>query len=515
MNKKLSPPQQSDSDTQAIDLHARAHQDMVASGFAPDFEPAVQKEVQSLEHKSETLDTKSFKDLRSLLWSSIDNPESKDLDQIEYCERVKDGSVRVAIAIADVDYLASKGSACDKHAYTNTTSVYTGVVTYPMLPDELSFDLTSLVQDKDRMAIVIDMILDSSGSITESSIYQGIVRNHAKLDYKTIGDWLEQGGTAPNKVAAIPGLADQLLLQSEVKERIRTQRKKQGSLYLHTLEATPVELNGQILDLAVVEDNPARDLIENFMVSGNMAVSHFLEGKQIPSIRRIVKTPERWDRIVAVAKTYGENLPANPDGKALASFLLKRRDADPLRFPDLSLTIVKLLGRGEYVLEIPGQPDQGHFALAVHEYTHSTAPNRRYPDLIMQRLLKAAIANKPTPYAVNELNAIAAHCTQQEDAAKKVERTMRKVAAAVLLSKHIGEIYDGIVTGVTDGGTFARLLKPPAEGKIVESEHGLDVGDQVKLKLVSVDPQQAFIDFACVQNNHSSQSSSDTNAPTS
>ncbi len=485
------------SENHNIDLTARAHKEMVAAGFVPDFEPAVMQEVGAVTGRGElhVSPGPDVRDLRSLLWSSIDNPESKDLDQIEYCERLHDGNTRVVIAIADVDSLVPKGSATDKHAYTNTTSVYTGVVTYPMLPDELSFNLTSLIADADRRAIVIDLIVDKTGSVIKSDVYQGIVRNHAKLDYQMVGKWLEDGGAPPDKIAAISGLSNQLLLQSEIKELIHNQRKEQGSLYLHTLEAIPVAANGQVLDLELVEDNPARGLIENFMIVGNIAVSHFLESKQVPSIRRVVKTPERWDRIVTVAKTYGEVLPQQPDAPALAKFLLKRKDADPLHFPDLSLTIVKLLGRGEYVLDVPGQADAGHFALAIRDYTHATAPNRRYPDLIMQRLVKAIIAGKPTPYTADELNKIAMHCTEQEDAANKVERTMRKVAAAVLLSKHLGETFDGIVTGVTNGGTFVRLIKPPAEGKIIRGEKGLDVGDQVKLKLVSTDPEQAFIDF--------------------
>jgi len=484
-----------------IDLRARAHQEMIAAGFVPDFEPAVLREVQVSKgaqagvRAPQKLETDQVRDLRSLLWSSIDNPESQDLDQIEYAESLADGNIRVMVAIADVGSLVGKGSATDRHAFTNTTSVYTGVVTYPMLSDDLSFNLTSLIAEADRQAIVIDLVVDKTGSVIKSNVYLGIVRNHAKLDYKMVGQWLEDGGAPPEKIAAISGLSDQLLLQSQIKELMHDQRKQQGSLYLHTLEATTIAVNGQVLDLEVVEDNPARDLIENFMIAGNVAVSHFLDSKQIPSIRRIVRTPERWDRIVAVAKSYGQNLPVEPNAQALAKFLLQRQEADPLRFPDLSLAIVKLLGRGEYVLVMPGQTDQGHFALALHDYTHATAPNRRYPDLIMQRLIKAMIAGKPTPYTSDELNNIAIHCTQQEDAANKVERTMRKIAAAVLLSKHIGEIFEGIVTGVTNGGTFARLIKPPAEGKIIRGEQGLDVGDQVKLRLVATDPEQAFIDL--------------------
>ena len=503
MNKNNGQlPQHSANNVQSIDLRARAHAEMIAGGLLPDFEPNVIQEIQTLKSKQQNLADNKCQDLRSLLWSSIDNPESKDLDQIEYAEEQKGGNIRIMIAIADVDSCVPKNSPIDEHAFSNTTSVYTGVVTYPMLPDDLSFNLTSLIADADRLAIVIDLTIGQSGVVLASNIYQGMVRNHAKLDYKMVGDWLESGGQPPDKIAKVPGLSDQILLQNKVKDLIHDQRKRQGSLYLHTPEATTIAENGIVLDLELVEENPAHDLIENFMISGNIAVSHFLETKQIPSIRRIVKTPERWDRIVEVAKSYGQNLPSEPDAKALAQFLLIRKEADPLRFPDLSLTIVKLLGRGEYVMEIPGKVDQGHFALAVRDYTHATAPNRRYPDLIMQRLVKAAIKGVPSPYSADELTKITSHCTEQEEAAKKVERTMRKVAAAVLLSKHIGETFAAIVTGVTTGGTYVRLLKPPAEGKIIRGEQGLDVGDQVTVRLISTNPEQAYIDFERADSAH-------------
>jgi VacB/RNase II family 3'-5' exoribonuclease len=485
-------------DNNHIDLRSRAHAEMVEAGFAPDFEPSVMSQAQSLNQKQAVPNDSSIKDLRSLLWSSIDNPDSRDLDQLEYVERLADGTARVMVAIADVDALVSKGSAIDRHAATNTTSIYTGIVTYPMLPDVLSFDLTSLIQDADRRAIVIDLIVDQTGAMIKNSVYLGLVRNQAKLDYPTIGTWLESGGAPPDKVANVPGLSDQLLLQNQIQKQIHALRQEQGSLQLHTPEATTIAVNGVVLDLELVEENPARELIENFMISGNIAVSHFLADKKLPSIRRIVKTPEKWQRIVEVAASYGEALPPEPDARALAKFLIDRKKADPLRFPDLSLTIVKLLGRGEYVVEVPGQVDQGHFALAVHDYTHATAPNRRYPDLATQRLVKAAIASQPAPYTLEELDELALHCTEREEAAKKVERTMRKVAAAVLLSKHIGELYDGIVTGVQSGATYARLFKPPAEGRIIKGENGLKIGDKVKLKLVSTDPERAYIDFAKV-----------------
>jgi exoribonuclease-2 len=483
---------------QHIDLRARAHLEMIRNGFLPDFDAQVDRQIQSISDnqlQSETVDDK-VRDLRALLWSSIDNVESRDLDQIEYAERVSGGNVQVKIAIADVDTYVDKGSSIDKHAFANTTSVYTGVQTFPMLPDALSFNLTSLLQDEDRRAIVIDLTLDESGKVINSDVYPALVSNKAKLDYKMVGDWLERGGPSPDRISAVQQLDDQLLLQSEIKEKIKTLRQKQGSLHLQTNEAATIAQDGQVIDLELIEENPARDLIENFMIAANIAVSQFLESKGFASLRRVVRTPEKWAEIVEVARSLGENLPLAADAKALASFLINRKNADPVSFPDLSLTIVKLLGRGEYTVEVPGQADLGHFALAVHDYTHATAPNRRYSDLVTQRLLKAVMNDWQSPYTVDELNAVALQCTQREDASNKVERTMRKLAAAVLLSKHIGEVFDGIVTGAKDDATYVRLFKPPAEGRIVQGERGLKVGDRVKVRLLSTDPEQAFIDFA-------------------
>jgi exoribonuclease-2 len=472
---------------------------MLEAGFTPDFEKTVVTEIKQLESNPPIAKDGKQHDLRSLLWSSIDNPDSRDLDQLEYVEQQSDGKARVMIAIADVDSYVPKGSASDQHAFHNTTSIYTGIATFPMLLDDLSFNLTSLIQDVDRLAIVIDLLIDQKGTLASQDVYLALVRNRAKLDYPSIGAWFENGGNPPDKVAVVPGLKEQLLLQNEVKERIRTLRREQGSLHLQTQEAQTVVEDGKILDIQEVDDNQARDLIENFMVSANIGISHFLESKKLPSLRRVVKTPERWPKIVEIAAGYGVELPAKPDAKSLSSFLLDRKDADPIRFPDLSLAIVKLLGRGEYTVEIPGQPDAGHFALAVHDYTHATAPNRRYVDLATQRLVKSVLSGQSTPYTVEELNGVATQCTEREHAAKKVERIMRKVAAAVYLSKHIGESFDAIVTGKNEDGTYARLLKPPAEGKIVKGDGELDVGDKVRLKLLSADPDQAFIDFALVK----------------
>lgn len=484
--------------TLQLDLTARAHVEMVAAGLLPNFSKAATKEAHDAESYQAQTDKLERRDLRSLLWSSIDNPDSQDLDQIEYAEELPFGNYRLIVGIADVDAYVKKNGAIDSHAATNTTSVYTGIVTFPMLPEDLSHNRTSLLEVEDRKAIIIDMILNSEGNVTESSIYPALVHNYAKLNYEMVGKWLENGGPAPEKIANMSGLTKQLLLQNEIAQKIQDWRSQQGSLVLKTIEATPITEDGNVIDLVAVESNPARLLIENFMISANRTVSKYLEKANVPSIRRIVKTPERWDRIVEVAEQYGGKLPHNPDARALREFLLARQADDPLRFPDLSLTIVKLLGRGEYVVEIPGQRDTGHFALAVRNYTHSTAPNRRYPDLVTQRLVKAVLTKSTLPYSIDQLEEITLNCNHKEEAANKVERTMRKLAAAVLLSSHIGETYDGIVTGKKAGATFVRLIKPPAEGMIVRGQRGLDVGDKVRVRLVAIDPENAYIDFARV-----------------
>ncbi|MBX9878973.1 MAG: RNB domain-containing ribonuclease [Candidatus Obscuribacterales bacterium] len=485
-----------------LDLASRAHLEMVMAGLLPDFDKAAKKEAHDAKSYQAHTDKLERRDLRELLWSSIDNPDSRDLDQLEYAEKLPYGTYRLVVAIADVDAYVKKNSAIDVHAASNTTSVYTGIVTFPMLPEELSYDLTSLLEGVDREAMVVDMLLNEDGNVTESSIYPAIVHNHAKLNYEMVGRWLEIGGPAPEKIADTKGLTEQIHLQNDIAQKIQNWRDKQGSLVLKTLEATPITADGTVIDLVVVESNPARLVIENFMISANRTVSKFLEKANVPSIKRIVKIPDRWDRIVEVAEQYGEKLPHNPDARALREFLLSRKEEDPLRFPDLSLTIVKLLGRGEYVIEVPGQKDIGHFALAVRNYTHSTAPNRRYPDMVTQRLLKAVLTASAIPYSMDQLEEIALNCNHKEEAANKVERTMRKLAAAVLLSSHIGETYEGIVTGKKAGATFVRLIKPPAEGMIVRGQHGVDVGDKVKVRLVEIDLENAYIDFARVGKHH-------------
>ncbi|MDE3215764.1 MAG: RNB domain-containing ribonuclease [Gemmatimonadota bacterium] len=479
-----------------VDLDAIARRIAAKYGFEAQFPAAAAQQLAQLTAPAPA--AADARDLRGMLWSSIDNATSLDLDQAEVAEQLAGDAIRLLVAIADVDALVSRDSPLDVHAHANSTSVYTGVEVFPMLPDRLSTGLTSLNENEDRLAFVIETVVDASGEVTRHDVYRALIRNQAKLAYDDLGAWLD-GGPAPAKVAASAGLASQIRLQSEAAQRLKEQRARHGALEFDTLEATPVARGGQIVDLALTRKSKARDLIEDFMIASNIAIAVFLESKGRSGIRRVVREPERWSRIVDLAKQYGTTLPAQPDSLALANFMSARRAADPVRFPDLSLTVVKLMGPGEYALDLPGRDPGIHFGLAVHDYTHATAPNRRYADLVTQRAVKAALAGTPAPYSNDELAAIAAHCTEREDAASKVERTMRKVAAALLLAHRIGDVFDGIVTGVSDHGTFARLFHPPAEGMVVHGQHGLDVGDKVRLRLIHTDPQQGYLDFDAVR----------------
>ncbi len=474
-----------------------ARRAMIENGFALEMPTRAALELQAIADKQQNnLNDPSIRDLRATLWSSIDNRESRDLDQVEYAEALPGGDIRLLIGIADVDAFVPKDSAIDRHALENTTSVYTGVETFPMLPEKLSNHTTSLLEDVDHLAVVIEIVLDTEGEIRSSEVYRARVRNHAKLIYEQVGAWLEDRAPAPSKVSEVAGLADQLRLQDEAAVRLRALRQQNGALNLRTIEAKPVAVDGRVVDLITSEQNRARDIIESFMVAANTEMAQFLESEGWPSIRRVVRTPKRWPRITEIAKEFGENLPTEPDSGALSAFLARRRADDPLHFPDLSLSIVKLLGAGEYTVERPGTEGEGHFGLAVNDYTHSTAPNRRYADLITQRLLKASVARRSSPYTEAELRSIAERCTEREDAARKVERLMRKAAAALLLSERIGETFDAIVTGAADKGTFVRLIAPPAEGRVVRGEQGMDVGDKVRVSLLSTNPERGFIDFA-------------------
>jgi len=470
-----------------------AREAMLARGFLPDFSPAVIAETSALT-RAATAAATPLRDLRDLLWASIDNDDSRDLDQLSVVGRSEDGADRVFVAVADVDALVEKGSYVDDHAATNTTSVYTAAQIFPMLPEKLSTNLTSLNPNEDRLALVVEMMVAANGSVTDSAVYRAFVRNHAKLAYSSVGAWLE-GSAPPPAVAAVPGLADQLQQQHRVAQTLKRMRERRGALALDTLEARSIFADGTLCDLAPDPSNRAKELIEDFMVAANGIVARFLASRAVPSLRRVLRTPERWDRIVALAKQVGETLPSSPDAVALEAFLKARRRADPDRFGELSLTIVKLLGRGEYVLEPAADQASGHFALAVDVYTHSTAPNRRFPDLVTQRIVKATLAGNPSPYRDDELAEIAVHCTEQQHNAAKVERRVAKSAAALLLSSRIGERFAGIVTGASDKGTWVSIQHPTTEGRVVKGYRGLDVGDRVTVELVHTDIERGYIDF--------------------
>ena len=472
-----------------------ARRAMIERGLAPDFPPAALRQLDSIQSPA---NSDGALDLRERLWCSIDNDDSRDLDQLTVAEELQNGQTKVLVAIADVDALVTAGSPIDQHAQRNTTSVYTAAQVFSMLPEKLSTDLTSLGEGQDRTAVVTEMVLAPDGALVSGTIYRAVVRNKAKLAYHGVADWLDGKAAMPARVAAVSGMAEQLRLQRRISQAMKELRHKHGAMDLRTLEPRARVSDGQIVGLEQDATNCARELIEDFMIGANGVSARFLDERRSPSLRRVVRSPKRWDRIVQIAAEHGETLPAEPSAPALAKFLRQRRQADPLRFPDLSLTIVKLLGRGEYVAELPGQKAPGHFGLAVQDYAHSTAPNRRYPDLITQRLLKAAFDAAAVPYGEDELDGLARHCTEQEDAASKVERRVRKSAAALFLSGRIGESFDALVTGVADKGTWVRILEPPVEGKLVEGAQGLDVGHRLRVKLVSVNIDQGFIDFVRV-----------------
>jgi VacB/RNase II family 3'-5' exoribonuclease len=472
-----------------------ARRAMLARGLLPDFSPAALAELNRLQAPVGVTNDTSVRDLRKLLWASIDNDDSRDLDQLTVAEALPGDTVKIRVAVADVDSLVKGGSAIDEHARHNTTSVYTAAEIFPMLPEKLSTDLTSLNFNEDRLAIVIEMLIGADGSLQDSTIYRALVCNHAQLAYNRVAAWLEGDGSAPGEVAAANGLDENLRMQDRAAQRMKNFRHVHGALSLETIEARPIFDGDQIRDLQVEEKNRAKDIIEDFMIAANGVTARYLASKKFPSIRRVVRTPKRWERIVDLAQEHGYRLPDDPDSKALDEFLLREKAADPLRFPDLSLAVIKLLGAGEYIAELPGDPAPGHFGLAVKDYTHSTAPNRRYSDLITQRLLKAALGGQDVPYPFDELDQMAQHITAQEDAANKVERQVSKSAAALLLESKIGQQFDAFVTGAADKGTWVRLLNIPVEGKVVQGFEGLDVGDRVRVQLVSINVELGFIDF--------------------
>jgi exoribonuclease-2 len=475
-------------------LQSLAHRAMIERGLLPDFSSQVLAELDRIQLPAVATNDESVRDLTDLLWASIDNDDSRDLDQLTVAEAKPGDKVKILVAIADVDALVKNGSAIDGHARHNTTTVYTAARIFPMLPERLSTDLTSLNLNVERLSVVVEMVMGADGSLQDSDIYRARVCNHAQLAYNSVAAWLEGGGM-PEAVAAVNGLAENLHLQNRTAQRMRNLRHVHGALSLETLEAKPIFDGEKIRDLQVEEKNRAKEIIEDFMIAANGVTARYLTSRKFPSIRRVVRTPKRWDRIVKLAGEHKFRLPADPDSKALDEFLIKEKAADPLRFPDLSLAVVKLLGAGEYMAELPGDNAPGHFGLAVKDYAHSTAPNRRYPDLITQRLLKAAIAGSAWPYSKDELDALAKHCAEEENAANKVERQVGKSAAALLLESRIGEQFDAIVTGASDKGTWVRLFNIPVEGKLIHGFEGLDVGDRIRVQLTSINVERGFIDF--------------------
>ncbi len=499
-------------------LQVIAHRVMLERGLLPDFSPEALAELSKI-HSAATMNSGAAdggsvnggavnngaansgaaSDLSDLLWASIDNDDSRDLDQLTVAEDLPEGQVKILVAVADVDSLVKDGSALDEHARHNTTSVYTAAQIFPMLPENLSTNLTSLNLNEERLSVVVEMVTGVDGSLQDSKVYRALVRNHAKLAYNSVAAWLEGNGTAPAAITAADGLAENLRIQDRVAQNMKDLRHAHGALTLETIEARPIFDGDTIRDLMPEEKNRAKDIIEDFMIAANGVTARFLTSKGFPSIRRVVRTPKRWERIVEIAAEHKFTLPVDPDSKALEDFLTQQKSADPLRFPDLSLAVIKLLGPGEYIAELPGESAPGHFGLAVKDYTHSTAPNRRYTDLITQRLLKAALERQPLPYSKDQLDELATHCTQEEDAANKVERQVEKSAAALLLESRIGEQFDAITTGASPKGTWVRLLTIPIEGRLAHGFDGVDVGDRLRVQLISVDVERGFIDFKRVR----------------
>lgn len=476
-----------------FDFARRAREALLAEKFQPDFPPAALTEAN---HAKTAPLPQGWMDLRSQWWSSIDNDDSRDLDQVEWAEAAADGRIRVRVGVADVAGIIAAGSACDRHARWNATSVYTGGPVFPMLPERFSTDLTSLSAGRDRAALVMEFVIDDKGGVEHADVFPALVRNHAQLAYDGVARWLVGKATNPGAELAPEELRRQLRLQAEGAARLQHFRREQGALALGGQDTVAVVTGDEVKRLAAEAPDAARDIIENFMIAANVAMAQFLRARGIPCLRRVVRTPKRWDRIQALAAAAGTRLPDAPDPRALSDFLGRQRSADPDRFPELSLAVLKSLGPGEYVVERPGTEHEGHFGLAVDDYTHSTAPNRRYADLVMQRLLLAGLRGEETPYGEAELTELAAHCTEREAAARHVERLMKKVAAALFLQSRMGEVFPAMITGASDKGVFARLLTVPAEGRVVRGEKGLDVGVKTRVKLLATDPQHGFIDLA-------------------
>lgn len=479
-----------------IDIARKA---MLERNFEVDFSKSVESELQNINEPFQWSSIPSVKDLRKNFWFSIDNDDSQDLDQLTFAEALPNDSAKIYIAIADVTSTVKKDTAIDTHAKRNTTSVYPPGMMFPMLPLKLSTNLTSLNANQDRLAIVVEIMVNKDGSIGNSDVYPAAVHNYAKLAYISTGAWLDNPNTPFQPVDTIQGLRAQLQLQDSIAQKLKKYRHEQGMLTLQTIESKAVLSDHSVVKLVEVKKNRANELIEHFMIAANTATTQYLQRKGMPVVRRIVRTPKKWDRIVEIATELGDSLPEQPDAIALQQFLIRQKKKDPLRFVDLSLAVIKLIGRGEYVIQLPGEQPIPHFGLSLKQYSHTTAPNRRYPDIITQRLIHYTFENNEVPYTLKELYFLADHCSVKESDADKVERRVQKSAAAMLLANRINDTFDGIITGASVKGTWVRIFDPPVEGKVVEGFHGLDVGHRVKVKLLSVDVPQGFIDFQCIK----------------
>jgi exoribonuclease II len=476
------------------DLARIAAKAMVDRGLVAEFSTASLNQAATFE-KQHQESAPDIRDLRSLLWCSIDNEESRDLDQLSVCELLPNGVVKVLVAIADVDTLVKKGSPIDDCAQQNTTSVYTAARIFPMLPELLSTDLTSLNPQVDRLAMVTELVFDAEANIASSTIYRAKVHNHCKLAYADVAAWLDGKGDIPNGVRAVTGMDEQIRVQDAVSQKLRKRRFEQGALEFRTIQSRTVFSGDQVVDVEQQQPNRARQLIEELMLATNGATARFLASKGYSALCRVVRSPERWLKIVEVAKDYGEVLPVEPDSKALEAFLRKRREADPLRFPDLSLVVIKLMGAGEYALQLAGATPVGHFGLAIRAYSHSTAPNRRFADLVTQRIIKAAVVGASAPYSDAELDALAKHCNEQGSDANKVERQVRKSEAALVLQVRLGEVFDGIVTSASNKGVWVRVFNPPVDGRLSGPGAMPRMGQKVKARLTLADVERGFIDF--------------------
>lgn len=477
-----------------ISLTEIAKNAMKERDLFPEFSKDVLNEVESIEKNEKGIDFTNTKDLQDKFWISIDNDDSLDLDQLTYTETI-DGKDVIFVAIADVDSLVKKGSFVDNHGKHNTTSVYTPSINFPMLPNKLSTNLTSLNPNVKRESIVVEMEVLKDGQCLTRGIYPALVVNHAKLAYPSVTAKLEGTGALPSPFNDNEKVIEQIQKHHLLSKKLILTREKEGTLNFADMEVKAVMKGGIPVDLIPKKRGAADLIIENFMIAANIAVTKFLTKNHLTTIRRVVKTPKRWDKIVEVARERGASLPLTPNNKALQVFLEESKINDPSRFPDLSLTIIKLIGRGEYMAILPDEKSPGHFDLALSHYAHTTAPNRRFPDLIMQRILKSHFLKTAPPYTNKELIDLAEHCTRKEDDATKVERRVQKSAAAIVLSTQIGKTFSGFVTGAADKGTWARISNPPIEGKIVKNSKGLDVGDKVRVRLISVDIENGFIDF--------------------